>query len=167
MDISETIKQVKPLININQKTSLNLILTGRWIFNLHNEHFKTFGITIQKYNILRILRGQYPNSTTIKYVREQMIDKMSDASRLVEKLRIKGLVTRELNTDSRRKVDVMITPKGLDLLIFIEKKGGNTLENLLSNLRQNEIEQLNALLDKLRGLSAILSSAFFFFPEFN
>lgn len=149
--IVEVVKQGKSYRNSYHRTSVNLIFTGRWIFNLHNELFKTFGLTIQQYNILRILKGQYPQTTTVKLIRERMLDKMSDASRVVENLRKKNLVERELNEDDRRSVDVIITQKGFDLLNEIEEKGGGTLDSYLSKLPLNEVEQLNSLLDKARG----------------
>ena len=151
MKISEEIKQVKPFRNENQKASVNLIFTGKWLFNLHNEFFKAYGLSVQQYNILKILNGQYPKSATVKTIRERMLDKMSDASRIVENLRKKEFITRELKADNRREVDVLITQKGIDLLKIIEEKDSKTLDGFLSKLSQNEKEQLNALLDKLRG----------------
>ena len=151
MKIGEEIKQGKPFRNPYHKASVNLLFTGRWIFNLHNELFKTFGLTVQQYNILRILKGQYPKTATVKLIRERMLDKMSDASRIVENLRLKGLVAREHSDGDRRTVDVIITQKGFDLLDTIEEKGSVTLDSYLSNLPQNEIEQLDSLLDKVRG----------------
>lgn len=150
MKISEAIKRETPFRNVYHETSVNLVFTGRWIFNLHNELFKTFGLTLQQYNILKILKGQYPTTATVKLIRERMLDKMSDASRIVENLRKKKLVERELNAGDRRSVDVIITKKGLDLLNLIEEKGGDTMDSYLSKLPLNEIEQLNTLLDKLR-----------------
>ena len=151
MKIGEAIKQGKSFRNSYHRTSVNLIFTGRWIFNLHNELFKTFGLTLQQYNILRILKGQYPKSATVKLIRERMLDKMSDASRIVENLRKKKLIERELNADDRRSVDVIITQKGFDLLDEIEEKGSATLDNYVSKLSLDEMEQLNTLLDKVRG----------------
>ncbi|MCX6295056.1 MAG: hypothetical protein NTX97_03140 [Bacteroidetes bacterium] len=66
MKISEEIKQVKPFRNQNQKASVNLIFTGKWLFKLHNEFFKAYGLSVQQYNILKILNGQYPKSATVK-----------------------------------------------------------------------------------------------------
>jgi len=150
MKIQNEIKQGKAFRNAYHKTTVNLIFTGRWIVNLHNELFKTFGITIQQYNILKILKGQYPKSITVKLIRDRMLDKMSDASRIVENLRKKNLLARDLNMDDRRRVDVIITREGLDLLYLIEEKGSDTMDNFLSKLNQHENEQLNTLLDKLR-----------------
>ncbi len=151
MKIQGVIKQGKPFRNAYHQTTVNLIFTGRWIFNLHNELFKTFGLTLQQYNILKILKGQYPKSATVKLIRERMLDKMSDASRIVENLRKKKLAARKLNAGDRRRVDVTITQKGLDLLNSIEENESTTMDNFLSKLHPKEIEQLNTLLDKLRG----------------
>jgi DNA-binding MarR family transcriptional regulator len=150
MKIEKAIKQGKAFRNEYHRTTVNLIFTGRWIFNLHNELFKTHGLTLQQYNILKILKGQYPKSATVKLIRERMLDKMSDASRIVENLRKKELLERDLNTGDRRKVDVLISQKGLDLLNSIEEKDSKTMDDFLSKLNMNEVEQLNSLLDKLR-----------------
>ena len=150
MQIEKEIKQGRSFRNEYHKTTVNLIFTGRWIFNLHNELFKTFGLTLQQYNILRILKGQHPKTATVKLIRERMLDKMSDASRIVENLRKKKLVERGLNAGDRRRVDVVITPKGIDLLNLIEEKGSGTMDGFLAKLDSNEVERLNILLDKLR-----------------
>src|ERR1017187_1071674 len=108
MKIEKEIKQGRSFRNAYHKTTVNLIFTGRWIFNLHNELFKTYGLSIQQYNILRILQGQTPKPATVKLIRERMLDKMSDASRIVENLRKKEYITRELNIENRREVEVCI-----------------------------------------------------------
>jgi DNA-binding MarR family transcriptional regulator len=105
---------------------------------------------MQQYNILRILRGQYPKPATIKLIKERMLDKMSDASRIVEKLRLKGLVERTICPNDRRNVDVCITEKGLGLLTQLDKHDGE-VDAKLSSLNTEEVAQLNSLLDKLRG----------------
>ena len=150
MKLQQTIKQSKPFRNVYHQTTVNLLFTGRWIFNLHNELFKTFGLTMQQYNILRILKGQNHKPSTIKLIRERMLDKMSDTSRIVEGLRKKGYLIRELNANNRRQVDILITQKGLDILNRIEEEGSETMDNFLSRLNLVETEQLNILLDKLR-----------------
>ncbi|MEI6816264.1 MAG: MarR family winged helix-turn-helix transcriptional regulator [Bacteroidota bacterium] len=150
MNLENEIKQIRGFRNSYHRASVNLIYTGKWIINLHNDLFEGFGLTLQQYNILRILRGQYPNALTVKVIRERMLDKMSDASRIVELLRTKGLVERDLNDRDRRKVDVKISKTGLNLLTDIEMNGNELMDGFLSNLNQEEIEQLNQLLDKLR-----------------
>ncbi|OGU46052.1 MAG: hypothetical protein A2000_05365 [Ignavibacteria bacterium GWB2_36_8] len=129
---------------------VNIIFSYNWLLKNHFKLLKPYDLTIQQFNILRILRGQYPNPATVKLLKERMLDKMSDASRLVEKLRSKGLVDRKVSDKSRRNVDVLITQKGLDLLAEIDKKNSE-FDQLIENLDTRETEQLNNLLDKLRG----------------
>lgn len=150
MRLEEEIKQIKPFENEYHKATVNLIYTGKWIINLHNELFQSFNVTIPQYNILRILKGNHPTAVTVKYIKKRMLDKMSDASRIVDVMHKKGLVKRTLSTTDRRKVDVLLTQKGLDILIEVEKKN-DELYGFLSNLDSAEIEQFNTLLDKVRG----------------
>jgi DNA-binding MarR family transcriptional regulator len=109
-----------------------------------------YDLTPQQFNLLRILRGQYPKPASITLLKERMLDKMSDASRLVERLLAKGLVERKICPEDRRKVDVVITKKGLKLLEKIDKTD-NEMDNYLKNLSEVEAKKLNELLDKLRG----------------
>ncbi len=148
--IEEAIQQSSSFRNPYHKAAVNLIHSGRWIINLHNELFNEFGITIQQYNVLRILKGQYPHALTVKLIQFRMLDKASDASRIVEGLRKKGLVQRELNSEDRRRVDVIITQKGIQLLSSIDKRSED-MDGFLSNLDIEEIKFLNNLLDKIRS----------------
>lgn len=132
------------------KAVVNIIYTYNWIYSKQHTLLKPSGLTIQQYNILRILKGQYPNPASIKLLKERMLDKMSDTSRLVEKLRLKRLVERKECPKDRRNVDVIITKKGLKLLESLETKV-TKFNNILSNLKENEINQLNKILDKMRG----------------
>lgn len=131
------------------KAALNIIYTSNWFTSQHSAKLKPHGITQQQYNILRILRGQHPNPASIKLLKERMMDKMSDASRLVEKLRIKGLLERKVCKADRRNVDVLITQKGLDLLASLDHLDDNFKDIIALN--KDEVHQLNELLDKLRG----------------
>lgn len=149
MKLEEEIKQ-KKFINNKQKTIVNLIYTNNWVVHNQSCLLKEYNITLQQYNILRILRGQYPNPATIKLIKERMLDKMSDASRIVEKLRIKDLIERNICPDDRRNVDVVISWKGLELLSEIDKKN-EKMDSLMNNLNDVELITLNNLLDKLRG----------------
>lgn len=148
--IEEAIQQSRSFRNPYHKATVNLIYSGRWIINMHNELFNDFGLTIQQYNVLRILKGQYPRALTVKLIQLRMLDKASDASRVVEGLRKKGLVQRELNSEDRRRVDVIITQKGIQLLSSIEKRS-EEMDRFLSNLNKEEIKVLNNLLDKIRS----------------
>jgi len=149
MQIEKEIKQ-KSFKSEYQKLTVNLMYTGSWLNVKNHDHLKPFGITIQQYNILRILRGQHPNPTTVTLLIERMLDKMSNVSRLVEKLRIKRLVNRRECEKDRRAVDVLITDKGLALLKEIEKHE-EAWEESFHTLSPQEAQQLNKLLDKLRG----------------
>lgn len=133
------------------KALVNIIYTNNWISSRQTEILRPYGLTMQQYNVLRILRGQHPNPATIKLIKERMLDKMSDASRIVEKLRAKKLVERTVCPDDRRNVDVIITHLGLELLRNIDLPE-HLLENSLAHtLEEEEVKKLNHLLDKLRG----------------
>ena len=134
----------------HHKTVVNVIYTYGWVTNLLRKRFDEYAITIQQFNILRILRGQYPKPATVNLLKERMLDKMSDASRIVERLVQKELVSRCINQKDKRSVDIMISEKGLALLKKLDVKM-NIREELKSNLSNEEAEQLSALLDKMRG----------------
>jgi DNA-binding MarR family transcriptional regulator len=135
--------------NQRHKAVVNIAYTFNWIYEKQSGILKPYGISTQQYNILRILRGQYPNPATIKLLKARMIDKMSDVSRLVEKLKTKGLLERNECANDRRNVDVIITVKGLDLLNELENKI-DSINDLFSTLSESEVEQLNNLLDRVR-----------------
>lgn len=132
------------------KASVNIIYTFNWLNAQYADLFKKYGITNQQFNVLRILRGQHPNPVTVKLIRERMLDKMSDASRIVEKLRVKGLLDRAIDEDDRRACRVTITQKGLDLLTEFSRFDPE-FDKLFTHLSNDELKQLNHLLDKLRG----------------
>ncbi|MGA9294766.1 MAG: MarR family transcriptional regulator [Ignavibacteriaceae bacterium] len=140
----------KKFKNEYHKAIVNIVFTYNWMIEKQTKLLKPYDISLQQYNILRILRGQHPNPATVKLIKERMLDKMSDVSRLVEKLRVKELVERDICQHDRRNVDVLITNKGLELLKELEPKE-NEMEKFMSNLNEKEIEHLNIYLDKLRG----------------
>lgn len=149
MKLEDEIKQ-KLFRNEHHKAALNIIYTFNWLNTYQSELFKQFKITSQQYNILRILRGQFPKPASVNLLKERMLDKMSDVSRLVERLRQKKLITRKECPDDRRQVDVLITQIGLDLLKEMDKLSSKA-DKILSNLNEKELKQLNELLDKARG----------------
>ncbi|MCA6073539.1 MarR family winged helix-turn-helix transcriptional regulator [Fulvivirga sedimenti] len=149
MGLAEDIKQTK-FISERQKGLLNLIYTYNTVINEMNDYFKEHDITRQQYNVLRILRGQYPKPASINLLKERMLDKMSDTSRIVKRLEKKKLVKREESDADRRAVEITITKSGLKLL----EDTDNTVSgfsHLLDNLTDKEAVQLNTLLDKIRG----------------
>lgn len=149
MKLEEEIVQ-KKFRNEAHKLSVNIIYTYNWLQTLQAGMMKKHGITGQQFNILRILRGQHPQPASIKLLKERMLDKMSDASRIVEKLRLKGLVERFTCEEDRRACDVFITDKGLQLLAQVDAENDQA-DKTLSHLTETEQQQLNTLLDKLRG----------------
>lgn len=136
--------------NDYQKMVVNLLYTSSWLQNVVAHHLKPYDITPQQFNILRILRGQHPRPARMHIIQERMLDKMSNASRLVEKLRKKGLVDRTICENDRRAVDVNITPRGLDLLKNVDIME-QEWEGKFKTLNSQQIQQLNVLLDQLRG----------------
>lgn len=148
MKIEEEIKQ-KQFKSEYHKAMVNIIFTYNWLIKNQVEVLEPYGITLQQFNILRILRGQYPKPSTIKLMKERMLDRMSDCSRIVEKLRAKKLVERHLCVKDRRNVDVLITKKGLALLKKLDKIFEKSDKNLIA-LSDKELKTFNKLLDKLR-----------------
>lgn len=136
--------------NTRHKAIVNIFYTYNWLLEKHVELLKPFGISFQQFNILRILRGQYPKPAAIKLIKARMLDKMSDVSRLVEKLRVKGLLERKECMHDRRHVDVIITQKGLDLLTNLDDKIDG-VHSLLCTLSDAEVDQLNEFLDRMRS----------------
>lgn len=149
MRIGKEISQDK-FKNEHQKMLINILFTSSWLSVRHAATLKPHGISTQQYNILRILRGQYPKPATVNLLIERMLDKNSNASRLVEKLRVKKLVERAICPEDRRAVNVIITKKGLDLLEELDKYENEFLKGLKS-LSTEQAEQLNLLLDTLRS----------------
>lgn len=147
--IGEEIKQ-KTFRNEYSKLAINLLYTSSWLNTQQNKLFKQFGLTHQQYNCLRILRGQHPGAASVNLLKDRMIDKMSNVSRIIDKLKAKDLVTRKLCKHDRRQVDIKITQKGLDLLAVIDTKLLEWEEDL-HNLNTEEAATVNNLLDKLRG----------------
>ncbi len=149
MRLEEEIKQ-KKFKSEHHKVMINLIYTTNWLMSKHSPLMKQYGLTVQQYNILRILRGQYPKPCTVNLLKERMLDKMSDASRLVDRLLEKDLLVRHTCENDRRRVDITITQNGLDLLEKIDREEDSFYNNM-QNISTEEATLLNDLLDRLRG----------------
>lgn len=147
MTLEEEIKQTK-FRSQTQKAIINILFTAGWIGIDHHRFFKKYEISSQQFNIMRILRGQNGNPASMGLLQERMLDRMSNASRLVEKLKQKGLVDRRECKIDRRQVEVFITKKGLDLL---EEIGPRLDDDPIETISEEEARTLNSLLDKLRG----------------
>jgi MarR family transcriptional regulator, 2-MHQ and catechol-resistance regulon repressor len=149
MGIDQDINQSK-FRNEYQKAGINLLFTYGWLMERTKEIFATEDITPQQFNILRILRGSFPQPLSTLQIMERMLDKMSDTSRIVDRLITKGLVKKGVCKADRRLVDVMISDKGKKLLERLDKKQDD-LDNIIGNLSVKEAETLSELLDKIRG----------------
>lgn len=136
--------------NSYQKAAINIIYTYGWLTNNLKRRLNKYDITLQQFNILRILRGQHPNPATVNLLKERMLDKMSDASRIVDRLVQKELVTRCTNSQDRRAVDIIINEKGLELLGQLDDQM-SIVDLVNNNLTPEEAAQLSDLLDKFRG----------------
>lgn len=131
------------------KLGVNIIYTQYYIHRRTQKLLKPFGLTNQQYNVLRILKGQYPSTANINLLINRMLDKQSNASRLVDKLNSKGLVEKTINEHDKRNADVKITQAGLDLLNQIQPKLDNHVKDF-EILSHDEAEKLNELLEKIR-----------------
>jgi Transcriptional regulators len=149
MGLEQDIKQEK-FANEFEKSMVNILFTGSWLHNQNSSRLKPHGITPEQFNVLRILRGSNPKPLMLAEITSRMIDKNSNATRLVEKLRQKGLLKREICDNNRRQVDISITEKGLALLKKIDDDSEAWLESM-KNISKAEAAELNRILDKLRS----------------
>ena len=145
--IEQLIKQDK-FRDEKHKALISIVYTANALYTFHEKYFSEYNLTSQQYNALRILRGQHPKPVTVNLIRERMMDKMSDASRIVERLRKAGFAERVVNKKDRRAVDVLITQKGLDVLAEIDKHEEKT-DKPTKLLTQEEAKELSRLLGKM------------------
>ena len=147
MGIEKDIQQ-QAFRNEYQKATVNIIFSANWLHEKIKDFLEAEGITPQQYNILRILRGNKQPMSTLQ-IRERMLDKMSDTSRIVERILKKGLVEKKVCSTDKRLVDVNISKKGIAVLESLDKKN-QKLDSILQGLSAEEAAVLNKLLDKMR-----------------
>ena len=149
MEIGKHIQQEKFQSN-QEKAYINMLFTSNYFRDLYQKIFNKAGLLSQHYNILRIARGKYPESVGPGYIEEVMLDKGRDVTRLVDKLEKLNYLERRVNSDNKRKLDIYLTPKGLEVTnnIEIELK---TLNKNRKKLTEDEYELLSNLLDRMRG----------------
>jgi len=148
MKIEDEIQQ-KEFSSEMQKTLINIIYTANWLNLKFTQALKHYDLSLPQFNVLRILRGQKGCPATVNSITERMLDKSSNASRLVDKLKAKGLVDRRECPKDRRAVDILITEKGLELLKELDKEVFHLMERL-NQLETDEMKAVNEVLDKLR-----------------
>lgn len=149
MKLEEEIKQTK-FESEHLKAVLNVMVTNNWIVGRHAKFLKQYDLSLPQYNVLRILRGAKSKPMMLSDISDRMLDKMSNATRLVEKLKLKGLVDRELCESNRRQVDISITESGMELLTAIDAPLATFSKDYL-NITADEAILLNTILDKWRN----------------
>lgn len=150
MSIEKDINQGR-FANEYHKASVNLLFTYNWVMEKVKEICASENLTPQQFNILRILRGSYPEPLSTMQIRQRMLDKMSDTSRIVDRLIVKGLVKKNISLKDKRLVAVLITPEGRQVLEKMDVQQSR-LDNILDNLSANEASILSDLLDKIRQI---------------
>ena len=149
MGIEHDIRQSK-FRNEHQKAGINMMYSYGWIMERQKQLFATENITPQQFIILRILRGSHPQPLSTLQIRERMLDKMSDTSRIVERMVAKELVQKAVSEKDKRMVDVVLTSQGEELLENLDRRN-EELDAVVNHLSDDELETLNNLLDKLRN----------------
>ncbi|WP_417611592.1 MarR family winged helix-turn-helix transcriptional regulator [Owenweeksia hongkongensis] len=148
MGISEEIKQSK-FTSERQKAAINLFYTSNWLSEKLRAFLSNDDLTPQQFNVLRILRGSHPEPLSTLQIRERMLDKMSDTSRIVDRLVKKELVKKGTCKADKRLVDINITENGLDLLSRLDENSQD-LDNHLNGISEEDAETLSTILDKIR-----------------
>ena len=149
MGIEKDIYQQK-FRNDHQRVYINLFYTYGWLMEKIKQILGASDITPQQFNILRILRGSHPTPLSTLQIRERLLDKMSDTSRIVDRLLIKKLVVKKSNRLDKRLVDISITEQGLSLLLMLDERD-KEMDSIVNNLSKEEAIQLSILLDKIRA----------------
>lgn len=148
MKLEYAIKQTKPFANPYQKAMVNLLYTNNYVKVEMQEFFKSKGLTMKQYNIMRILKGAGQNVST-SYIKERMLEKNSDVSRIVDRMHDKGIVIKSGCPNDKRLIDVALTPHGKQLLQEVTGEM-DAVDSIFQKLSTEEIEMLNTILDKIR-----------------
>lgn len=146
----ENILKTNLNLSLTKKAVISLLYTHGILSNVLNDALKPFDISLQQYHVLRILRSQNGNPITLETLQELMTNKMSNTTRLVDKLIKKGYVHKEINKVNRRKIDITISQQGLDILVVIDNSMDDTEKNIIGPLTDNETQELIRLLGKVR-----------------
>ena len=150
MKIEDEIKQ-KHFANEFVKAHINIVFTASWLTSNASQYLKPLGLSVHQFNILRILRGMHPSPGCIKELTDRMVDKSSNASRLVDKLIAKDFVVKSKSSMDSRRVEVIISKEGLEVLESASELMNAFAEAFSIHLTEHEAKSLNMLLDKIRG----------------
>ena len=154
MGLEDDIQQQATFKTTRQKAMVNILFTYGWVIEHIKRYLSAEGITHQQFNLLRILRGSFPQPLSTLQIRERMLDKMSDTSRIVDRLVAKELVVKSVRSTDRRLVDVVITEKGQALLSNLDLSS-NYMDEIMSGLSPEEAQTLSELLDKVRSIDPV------------
>ena len=138
-------------MNEHFKAIYEIIKTGHWITDSVSKELREYDIYEPQFNVLRILRGAKGRAVCVNEILENMVQRSSNVTRIVDKLESKGLVERTLSPDDRRKMDIVITKEGLKLLKVLDKKVMNLHQPMLKNLSEDEAKRLTQLIQKFKG----------------
>lgn len=147
MNVEEVLKTTKE-IPLKSRTLIHLMLVNNKVKETISAALKPFGVSLQQFNVLRILRGQGSTPANLTTLNERMVTKMSNTTRLVDKLLIKGYVDRSICEENRRKIEIIITSKGLDILKDMDEVMRKTELMLVEQFTEQELLELNTLLNK-------------------
>ena len=149
MDVENHIKSNQTL-KLHKKALINLLITSQYVNDRINAILKTFGLTTPQFNVLRILKGQKGQPANLSTIQDRMISKMSNTTRIVDKLIEKGLVSRQICKDNRRKIEIFITDNGHQLLDQVNPHFEKEERLMTSQLNENELKEFNNHLNKIR-----------------
>jgi DNA-binding MarR family transcriptional regulator len=148
MRLEDEIKTTKFLSEVH-KAHLNILFTASWLKLRIKQRLKPFGLTMEQYNVMRIVRGQHPNSICVKEITKRMLEKNSNTTRIIDRLEQKGYMKRLASDRDRRERSIELTPAGMDLLSAIDREWEYNTPHT-SALQHDEAKQLNELMEKLR-----------------
>ena len=146
----ESVLKISSDLSLSKKAIINLLFTYGIVNKVLNDVLKPFDISIQQFNVLRILRGQHEKPITLEMLQELMINKMSNTTRLIDKLILKNYVEKKINKTNRRKIDITITQEGLKFLNVIDTLIDSTEKKIINSLTEDETKELIRLLGKVR-----------------
>ena len=149
MKIEQILKTSKKLSS-HKKIVVSILYTSGQLSNILNGILKPFDISLQQFNVLRILRGQQNEAVSLAVVQERMINKMSNTTRLIDKLVNKGLVYKEINSSNRRKIDINITNEGLEILDYVDTLIEEAEKHIVNKLSEKEKDKIKRLLTKIK-----------------
>lgn len=148
MNVEDLIKTDQPLPPA-RRTIIHLMLVNNHIGERMAQALKPFEVSLQQFNVLRILRGQKGKPANLSTLNDRMVSKMSNTTRLVDKLIVKGLVLRNTCPENRRKVEIRLTDKGMDALQAMDRAVDAAEKELMGSFTKSELKQLNGLLDRV------------------